>query len=256
MVSDYEFPWMRSCIESITLETEQRTSYKTACAREGCNNAALKLSKYCSDWCGTTVAASRLERQPEKPNLDLLWGQVEGLRKKEAIVTAVLPNLSASIEEPNAQARNIGHDDDARKSILLQKSLADLVSRRTTIENTLSLVNSRLAYLVLTIKQWEQLCATHSDVNPPQTAKKPKSSKSSQSTSEAPCGFDVRLVWDDSDFEAWLTSEKGGLVMSGLQLNDSPDEGEEEGMVCLLTRRKCDRHTGWQKMREADYEGE
>jgi hypothetical protein len=34
------------------------------------------------------------------------------------------------------------------------------------------------------------------------------------------------------------------------------DYGIEEGVICLIMRKKCDRHLGWQKTRENDFQTE
>ena len=189
-------------------------------------------------------------------NIDRLWSAVEGLRKQEAIVTNTIPsNMISDGVNLGMPSKKDFYDDD-RELLMLQSPLDDLVIRRTKIEYSLSLVTSRSAYLAKVVQRWESLCTAHLEVNPTQSNKKSKSSRSGgQTLSEAPCGFDVRLVWDDKDWEAWLAGERGRLVTMGSHLERVDEDREEDGVICLLTRRKCDRHTGWQKMREADYEG-
>ena len=47
---------------------------------------------------------------------------------------------------------------------------------------------------------------------------------------DRPCGWDARLVWDDAEVQGW---------------SGDVDEGGEAGQVCMVARRRCDRHQGW-----------
>ncbi|GAA5923720.1 SPP1 family PHD finger domain-containing protein [Sporobolomyces koalae] len=103
---------------------------------------------------------------------------------------------------------------------------------------------------------------------------KKKGPVAATSRPEAQCGLDVRLVYDDETWKHWVESTAPGPDKGGL-------EGEEEGGhailaarergddqtvlemalemlsgVCLETRKKCERHTGWQKLRQADFQVE
>merc|ERR1711939_70478 len=191
--------------------------------------------------------------------------------------------------------------DQERELEILEEGLSEQIAKRQALEQALSLANSRSAYLSHAIARWEKLCTEYTANNPQQATKGKRnrmgaSGATAAALADAPCGFDVRLVWDDLDFENWLTTEEGrrilqrlanvavsgaaasaGTAESGMELDppeiaadlagtstrrldddDAADAGaaEEEGVVCMLTRRKCDRHTGWQKMREADFEVE
>jgi hypothetical protein len=124
----------------------------------------------------------------------------------------------------------------------------------------LELINYRLKYLKITIRRWEALCSLTAQELGDETGKKSKSSsKRAKSTTAAKnataqCGFDARLVYESDEWEAWLASEEGqAAVVVGLD----GEEGMEiiEG-ICLSTKKKCERHGGWQKVREADFEVE
>lgn len=105
-------------------------------------------------------------------------------------------------------------------------------------------------------------------------AGKKKGPVAATSLPEAQCGLDVRLVYDEQTWRNWVESVSIGQDRGG-------EEGEEEGGkrileakergddqqaldmalemldgVCLQTRKKCERHTGWQKVREADFQVE
>lgn len=74
--------------------TGESTTYKAACAREGCRRAALReFSKYCSDRCGGLAMARKLEKLGVKVERDRkalgVWEadrRVEVARKTEAFI--------------------------------------------------------------------------------------------------------------------------------------------------------------------------
>lgn len=312
-------------------ETGQHTTYKTRCARPECTNPAIKLSKYCSDWCGVSVAADRLELRQARPatsskksrsrkggraqdkarlDLDKLWMTVEGIGKAEAAIEILAEVAQAAAAE--TVAMRVTDVDQERELFILQESLDEQIIKRQALEQALTLANNRSAYLSHAISRWEKLCAEYSANNPQQATKQKRNragaSGAQAMLADAPCGFDVRLVWDDIDFERWLATDEGRYIIqkiadaaaaavvassSSVTHGDATDphasasaangmnidaggpsarpsdvqneaaassgdraQDAEEGLVCMLTRRKCDRHSGWQKTREADFEGE
>jgi COMPASS component SPP1 len=159
----------------------------------------------------------------------------------------------------------------------MQDSLTKLMTNRASVEAQLSLVMSRLRFLGITISRWERFCAAFARASGATDAggassrpsKRPKKSKAGGSTGptslpDAPCGFDVRLVWDDADWQNWVESDEGRTMLtpdfSALEISGSgEDEGGielDENVICVVTRKRCDRHAGWQKTREADFEVE
>jgi COMPASS component SPP1 len=259
-------PVTRCCLENAddtcrSSATGEKTTYRAPCARKECTKAVMKHSKYCSDWCGLTVAASRLELQQDQIDPVKLWKAVEGFQRQEAFVTVLLPDGSVPVENVKSSAYNTAQELDS-----LSTSLDQLVARRMSVEAQHSVVNYRLRYLRLALQRWQHSCAAFKETNPVQPTKKSKSkSGASASAADGPCGFDVRLVWDDKDFADWVGSEGGRRVFAVSDNQEEETQAEvfavetvteqEEGLVCGLSRKKCDRHTGWQKMREADYEG-
>ncbi|KAK9900411.1 hypothetical protein P389DRAFT_177201 [Cystobasidium minutum MCA 4210] len=184
----------------------------------------------------------------------------------------------------------------------LQANLADYVARREALENSLALANARLTYFNYAKGKWR---LSWVDRASQQQALKPSAASGNKKASakakaaaaksgggeegdkmlaapaDAPCGFDVRLVWDDRDWQEWLESEEGVKIMQIAEdyLNAGPnadpaeyikvdeaqqgeeaaaggEEGEEEGLVCTLSKKKCDRHAAWQRLRQADFDVE
>jgi COMPASS component SPP1 len=220
--------------------------------------ATLPLSKYCSDWCGITVVAMRMEAQEGKRsiNLDLLWEAVSGLEKQQATIEAIgHADYHPSSGLSGNDSRRIDH-----QMVTLRASLDSTVLKRTALERQLASIDQRIQYMHSAIQRSEELVAAHIAANPTASSKtkrsKTKTAAPAGAAGDAPCGFDVRLVWSDKDFNAWASTDAGRRALSLDEHNSGPVSEEEEGLVCMLAKRKCDRHTGWQKTKEADYEVE
>lgn len=246
--------------------------------------------------------AQRMGGDDNPENLRLLWDAVSEVKKLETVVRnfddlsdgalVVGDGSGSAINGQAGQGENALTVGGVPKSpdlegliaeeryrlVQLQNNLSDYVSKRQILENSLSLITARLAYLHLAIRRWEALCQHHAaNAKPNASSKKSSKSKSSGSSSgvsaDAPCGFDVRLVWNDKEWQEWLDSDEGRNAMIAaedgedngnaaditdlaMRADQDVDEDEEEGLVCRLSRRKCDRHSAWQKLREADFQGE
>ncbi|GAA6025907.1 hypothetical protein JCM11491_003624 [Sporobolomyces phaffii] len=104
---------------------------------------------------------------------------------------------------------------------------------------------------------------------------KKKGPVAATSLPEAQCGLDVRLVYDEETWRNWVDVEVVEVQGENGETREEPggrsilaahargDAQEVLGMalemlsgVCLETRKKCERHTGWQKLREADFQVE
>lgn len=308
---------------SFIIDSDLHTVAKARCARKECGEAALKLSKYCSDRCGILVAASKLEQEKLLPtqdsnstSLNLLWDAVSSVKKLETVIRSVEDDLAENaggstnnlleLDETTTNIQNGGHptgtpntfslqaraNEEQQRLAKLQTNLADYVTRRQALEDSLALANARLTYFNYAKGRWKLSWIDKALQKPSTTNKKAKSSKSGGGTAggvedgdkiavppDAPCGFDVRLVWDDKDWQEWLESDGGRKIMdvaeefSNAGPNADPaqyirlDQGEvtgtgadedndEEGLVCTLSKKKCDRHAAWQKLRQADFDGE
>lgn len=275
-----------------------RTTWKQRCARTSCLRPVVPLSKYCSDYCGIEVAATRLELCGKEP--ERFYGAVVGARRREGEVimrqeARVVPKdiaeddmeLDEPLKEPDTTpaAALEQAETDARSLAMLQEKLVDLAPRRQFLESKLSFISARLRYLIIAIRRWEAICQATAQVLAAEGLGE-KSSKSAAAKrgggrksnalnrkaaatnmADAQCGFDVRLVYGDEEWEVWVSSTEGIAILgAGGVGGDSSVEGSvapegAAGMdiiegVCLLPRKKCERHTGWQKVREADFEVE
>jgi hypothetical protein len=106
-------------------------------------------------------------------------------------------------------------------------------------------------------------------------AGKKKGPVAATSLPEAQCGLDVRLVYDEEAWREWVDLEmvevpeengESRAEPGGRNILAAQERGEDQIVlemalemlsgVCLETRKKCERHTGWQKLREADFQVE
>ncbi|KAJ8297346.1 Set1 complex component spp1 [Rhodotorula toruloides] len=262
-----------------------RTTWKPCCARPTCRHPAVPLSKYCSDYCGIYVVSSRLDLLQLDTGIapEAFWDKVSGARRKEAEVVEVKPDaMDASNHEEARRAASFARQDasDAQVRAQLVAKLAEAASRRFKLEETIELVDKRLRYLTVAVKRWEALCQATADemasagidlnAATPMSTQGGKSRKdrrraggkkkgpvAATSLPDAQCGLDVRLVYDDAAWRDFLASP------FGTELLDAQAKGEAEKVlemalgdlegVCLETRKRCERHGGWQKVREADF---
>lgn len=125
--------------------TNTVSTWKQKCARTACNLPCQKLSKYCSEWCGMKSASIRVE-MASIPYFQL-WETVRGVKKPEGIV----------IDESPQASTKMGLDTDAIL-VSLRNRLDQIIEKRFSIDTQIQLVISRLKYLALVIRRWENMC--------------------------------------------------------------------------------------------------
>lgn len=180
----------------------------------------MPLSKYCTEWCGVTVAATRLELADKLIPIEAFWQRVDGARKRDgAAIAEIFPqthvNGISTVTEDSADV------EMAQLVSTLKEDLDQLETKRNGVENTLGLVLSRLEFLRFAVDRWEAMCVATAralamqhraesggaDGSPAGKGKakgkgkRPSGGGGGTGSAEAPCGFDVRLVWDDRDCE-------------------------------------------------------
>ncbi|GAA5879901.1 hypothetical protein JCM8547_005314 [Rhodosporidiobolus lusitaniae] len=266
-----------------------RTTWKSPCQRPLCRKPSLPLSKYCSDYCGILVASSRLSLLQYATSVapESFYPSVQAAKRKE---TGVVDHAAAgsdvrvllSMEERRAkQAAEWAREDAAfsRTRGALSARLEETEERTKGLEERVRMVELRSAYLKVAVKRWEALCqataeemqqagidlaaaaAAGEDRRKRGGGKgRKKGPVSATSLPDAQCGLDVRLVFDDKAWSEWVADEgaEGGKAV--LEAQERGEDGrvlelalEMLGGVCLETRKRCERHQGWQKVREADF---
>lgn len=213
----------------------------------------------------------------------MFWDKVKAATRREGEVVEAGSDSDAAAR----QAKNFARQDaaDARLRGRIESRLAESNHRRAGLEAAVRLVEYRLAYLRIAIRRWEALCQATADEMASagidleevagQNAKssgggggrknrgkrsgasKKKGPVAATSLPDAQCGFDVRLVFDNKDWQATVDSPGVQAMLAAQREGEDAHLlelalGDLDG-VCLETKKRCDRHTGWQKIREADF---
>lgn len=195
------------------------------------------------------------------------WLNVVGARRREGTVLDSSRPRAQSVEEARKE-----EDEDERTLMALRAKLSDLVARRQVLDGNLALINARIRYLRIAIRRWEALCQATADALASEGIQSVASSSKSKvkgrsrkagagpvpatSLPDAQCGLDVRLVYDRAAWEAWVEGEEGRAVLGREEGREVEEGFEMPDEVCMRPRKKCERHTGWQKVRQADFEVE
>ncbi|GAA5856887.1 hypothetical protein JCM9279_007590 [Rhodotorula babjevae] len=195
-----------------------------------------------------------------------------------------LPAPERAAREAELRAKAWARQDaaDAALRAELVKQLHANAARAASLRDKRRLVQQRKAYLGIAVRRWEALCTATADelkregidvggVDEDEAVAERKSGGRSRkgkggakkkgpqaptSLPTAQCGLDVRLVLDEAAWRAWVEGE-------GRDMLDAEQGGDTQGAtaraldnlegVCLETRKRCDRHQGWQKLRDLDF---
>jgi COMPASS component SPP1 len=217
-----------------------KTIWVRKCRLDGCKKPAIpavkgtkgikgtKGSKYCSDEHGVQFFKLKLggldpdsiTRQQLKALLDAVAGvdEFKALGEEE-------PTIS---EETLLKYKTV--DDDSQ--------FADLQLEREKILRKLEIVELRRTYLHLAVEKAKQLNLDLKNSLPQQLTV----GKNKQKAKEI-CGFDERLLLDDSEFLEWSATEEGKRIFTERRI-----DGDRE---CQVEKRRC-RHNGWQALRGED----
>ena len=80
------------------------------CDRPTCLNPVAPLTKYCSDYCGIEVAATRIELSGIDP--ERLWSRVSGARRREGVLLDAQLHTSAVGTSEGERAKERGGDPE------------------------------------------------------------------------------------------------------------------------------------------------
>jgi COMPASS component SPP1 len=218
------------------------STFKVACSFTSCRKPArLPLSKFCSDECGISCV---MERVDQWSALESAQAEVNGLaqgpepwerlhecsairqaKRREGIVVVDAEDYVFS-----GGARDGKHEEDKRTAEKYQEIVAKIRMQRDEKLRNVAIVHARLLLMSMAIERCEFLGAG------------------------GICGFDRRVMMDHEDWIDWVESEDGRLAFEGTgQEGQEEDAGELQKWLCQ-GKKKCDRHTGWQKSKMADFE--
>ena len=108
------------------------------------------------------------------------------------------------------------------------QQLISAVQQQLTATNTaLEIVRKRQQILQIAVDKAESLPPII--VKAEERSGKSKRKGGAGPTEDKPCAWDPRLIWDDEEVGKWV------------------EEEETEVEICGLGKRRCDKHSGWQK---------
>jgi len=204
------------------------TSYKPVCARPECTHAARPpLSKYCSDQCGIDAVMAKV----------VAWGGDAARLLEHPVVANARPRegmllLSGKGEISSAARKQF--EDDCNSNDEIKNQLIRLGLELRRIGEVRETNEHRLQQLeALDMLLGRARVRVHE-------------------SDQGRCGFDYRMLMDDDKLEAWL--DEGGR--HDLYYPEDEDYGvyTAPGQWFCEERRKCPRHSGWEELKEADFE--
>ncbi|ODO11109.1 hypothetical protein I350_01711 [Cryptococcus amylolentus CBS 6273] len=212
----------KSCERS----TAQRTMYKQACKRDGCyKSVAGSNSKFCSARCAYRYSQAALGAVTSKQSLKQL---------AKGLANFPPPNLGVSIIQhipPTTPDVSQSPYDD------VQFQLSMIQSQLESTLKAINIIQKRQAVLSAAIEKCDSLTPIVVDDGAPPKKSKKKGGGPAPPKEDKPCGWVVVLIAEDEEVDQGVKGHGAGIVV----------EGAEEWQVCMLPRRKCDRHQGWQK---------
>lgn len=222
---DLRTTWKRRCLNGLK---QHDPNSPDACHKP----ARGAFSKYCSDECGVQYMHMRISLWVENGgNRDRLWETVKSAERREGVVVSAraLEGQSRSPSMTGDQAKlpiippNISKAD--RELARLRARLETLVQTREALKIEMNVIAWR--------EKVTELAIQHAD------------------TIEQ-CGWDQRLCFGEEE-----VAEFGASVLESYEENNAQadvDETQEEAEWWCTGKKKCDRHSGWQKLRVADVE--
>jgi len=233
------------CIES-NLELHLQTTYRKRCHRglhhpnpsspEACHKAARgDFSKYCSDECGVQFMKTKIAAWEKKGgNKDRLWESVRDAERREGVVVCA------------DTAMDDGGDDDAKP-----------ISQRNTarVKRDVERLNGRLDQVM----HHRERLKKEMDVVVWRARLVELATERSERVDE--CAWDQRLCFGDEEY-----AEFGQEVLASYEDNAEKEEMKNEGEDAMQVdnvvvedgewwcrgKKKCERHSGWQKIRAAE----
>lgn len=238
------------------LQGKGHTTWKAVCRYGPCRNPArLKRgqeSKYCSDSCGSAFMKEQLRRvgniSPEsvkkqsvehESEIDLgpLGGRLRSLEvqalanasitaenfHKLGSMAAITPPPSVTVEE---DAADISDNKESTFTSADLQRLQEIQRQKEALRHRRALLKEKEAFVTM-VKDRAKKAAEVAKV-------------------KDQCGFDSRLSWDDWQFECWRYSAEGVAAFRKGELSNGSDSDQLNEGLC--TRRRCNRHSGWQKL--------
>ncbi|KAI0704856.1 hypothetical protein BC835DRAFT_1261705, partial [Cytidiella melzeri] len=235
------------CIASMPHLT-LKTTYKRRCysglqhshpsSASACHKPARgAVSKYCSDECAVTYMQAKIRRWGG--DKVALWAGVKDVDKREAVVVRCLEEDDCEDEQSDA-AMKLDADVDARVEVV--KPSKTKIQREI---DRLHLLLSRLPVRRDVLKKEEEILLWRESLVELAVAR---------AEAMGECGWDQRLCFGDDEI-----AEFGAEVLQSYDpvkdLGSSDDmQVDGNGDWWCRGKKKCDRHAGWQKLRQGETE--
>ncbi|EIW86670.1 hypothetical protein CONPUDRAFT_161369 [Coniophora puteana RWD-64-598 SS2] len=226
-----------------------RTTYKRRCQNglqhpdpsspDACHKPSRgAFSKYCSDDCGVECMQARMaELDKTGSRLETFWETVKNAEKREGVVVCA---FDRNCQQPSVKMEV---DDDQKQPIVL------VPPRQRRVERKVAKLNQRLTAVVRerdAIKQAMDVILWRENI---------VELASSRADRVDQCGWDQRLCFGEEEWEDF-----GAEVLESYEERDHSGEHETQvdsgssshGEWWCTGRKKCDRHSGWQKLRAGE----
>lgn len=193
--------------------------------------------RFCSSRCAFAHARGVLASVDKKDTKAL-----------EAALTAYpSPAPSVCVERPETDGEGGEGEARARVEEAQDTSTLALISslrqQSAEAERALAVLARRQAILASAVAVWESLVPAGGVEEP---KKRSKNKKRDGEKDPRPCAFDPRIVWSDSEVEAWDGAEREAVEEGEGDEKESALARADRLGLCAVGRR-CDRHQGWQK---------
>ncbi|KAH7915800.1 hypothetical protein BJ138DRAFT_1053987 [Hygrophoropsis aurantiaca] len=191
-------------------------------APQACHKPARgAFSKYCSDACGIAYMQARIDACPAPRAV--LWEQVKDAEKREGVVVPASPDVAAPVRTGAVQ----------REVARLNARLEQVVQEREAMKRVRERVVAREKLVRLAVGRAERVDQ---------------------------CGWDQRMClgedeWADVDvFEGYAEERSEGEGDEDQEAMQVDTDADTPGEWWCTGKKKCERHSGWQKLRAAEVE--
>ncbi|CAO3597535.1 unnamed protein product [Absidia cylindrospora] len=210
----------------------KQTSWKPNCSNPSCQKAARTgknqqnhLSKYCSGACGMQVARERLASADRKHL------QQNGNDNDNDLTTTNaetdLTTFTTRMEQLSNTRLSLFADRDDRQRLA---RIRGEKRRAIAIIHIMNLKQQFLQALVKVVEQ-EQQANDH-------------------------CGFDSRLLWEDEQWDVVNSVATEPTLRLITSTTDQEEEDKQDWTVCNQKSKRCQRHSGWIKLKTTELEQE
>ncbi|KAI0361670.1 hypothetical protein OH77DRAFT_1417942 [Trametes cingulata] len=228
-----------------------KTTYKQRCfaglkhprpsSAAACHKPARgAFSKFCSDECGITYMQRRIDGWGGDQTI--LWASVKDVKQREGVVVkvhvvqeepkrAVKPEQQRTVPGQlvmeNHEVQRPTKTQRERAVTRLQAELLKIAPKREALKQELEVILWRQRLLELATARAERV---------------------------EECGWDQRLCFDEDEYAEYAAGVLDSYEEGHADAMQVDGTGVEEGAWWCRGKKKCQRHSGWQKLRATEIE--